>query len=85
MKLDLESLAVLEVELRDRLQIEWGARQYFHASCTQREAQRLDSTEDVMSRQEETLKRGVYIRNIRVPLSGLQLIQLARQCLKVPK
>lgn len=85
MKLDLVALAVLETELRDRLQIEWSARQYFHASCTQREAQRLDSTEDVMSRHEETMKRGVYIRNIRVPLVGLQLIQLARQCLEVPK
>lgn len=79
MKIDLPSLTLLEVELRDRLQIEWGTRQYFHASCKEREAG------DVTSRQEETLKRGVYIRNIRVPLAGLRLIQIARQCLEEQK
>ena len=79
MKIDLTHLDILEVELRERLQIEWGARQYFHAACKEREEG------DVMSRREETLKRGVYSRNIRVPLAGLKLIQLARQCLEVPK
>lgn len=85
MKIDLKHLYILEVELRERLQEAWNARQYFHASCTQREALRLLSREDVMSRREETLNRGVYIRNIRVPLAGLRLIQLARQCLEVSK
>jgi hypothetical protein len=74
-KIDLTHLTILETELRERLQIEWGARQYFHASCK----------EHGMSRPEETLRRGVYIRNIRVPLAGLRLIQLTRQCLEVSK
>lgn len=85
MKIDLTHLDILEVELRDRLQIEWGARQYFHAACKEREAQRLLSSDDVMSRREESLQRYVYSRNIRVPLAGLKLIQLTRQCLEAPK
>lgn len=72
MKIDLESLEVLEERLRTELRGAWLGRRYYHFSGYEYGSGNAISEND-------PVKKARIFQAIRTPLAGLRAIQLARR------
>lgn len=72
MKIDLESLTVLETRLQTELRGAWLARRYYQFSGYEYGSGNAISEND-------PVKKDRIVQAIRIPLAGLRAIQLARR------